>query len=109
MGADDTALIALGLAAVGTYAFRAFPVTMISRLTLPDYVRTWLVFVAESVITGFVALFLFWDVQAEALRITPATLFGTTVVVAVHLWRDNLLVSVFAGVAAYWLLDTQLA
>jgi branched-subunit amino acid transport protein len=105
MAADDQALVALVLGTVGTYALRAIPVTAISRLKLPDFLHTWLIFVAEAVLSAYVALFLFWDATQSSIRIEPGTLLAISVVIAVHLWKRNLLLSVFAGVMTFGLFD----
>lgn len=105
MAVNDPALIALVLGTIGTYALRALPVTAISRLNLPDFVRTWLIFIAEAVLSAYVALFVFWDSARGGIRVDPGALVAMGVVIAVHLWKRNLLFSVFAGVMVFGLLD----
>lgn len=108
MAVDDPALIVLAIGTVATYALRALPVTAISRLNLPDFVRTWLIFVAEAILSAYVALFLFWDASRGSIRLDPAALLAIGLVIAVHLWKGNLLLSIFAGVMLFGLLDLWL-
>lgn len=105
MVADDSALIALALGTIGTYALRALPVTAISRLKLPEFIQTWLVFVAEAVLSAYVVLFLFWDATRSSIRIDPGAIFAISVVIVVHLRKRNLLLSVFAGTMIFGLFN----
>jgi branched-subunit amino acid transport protein len=108
MAVDNSALVVLAIGTVATYALRALPITAISRLNLPDFVRTWLIFVAEAILSAYVALFLFWDAKSGGLRLDPAALLGIGVVIAVHVWKRTLLLSIFAGVMIFGLFDLWL-
>jgi branched-subunit amino acid transport protein AzlD len=108
MAVDDPAFIVLAIGTIGTYALRALPVTAISRLHLPDFVRTWLIFVAEAILSAYVALFLFWDAARGNIRLDPAALLAIGLVIALHLWKRNLLLSIFAGVMTFGLFDLWL-
>lgn len=108
MAVDDSALIVLVIGTAATYALRALPITAISRLNLPDFVHTWLIFVAEAILSAYVALFLFWDAERSSLRLDPGALLAIGVVIAVHLWKRTLLLSTFAGVMTFGVLDLWL-
>jgi len=108
MAVDSSALIVLAIGAVATYALRALPVSAISRLNLPDFVRTWLIFVAEAILSAYVALFLFWDAECSSLRLDSVALLAIGVVIAVHVWKRTLLLSIFAGVMIFGVLDLWL-
>lgn len=101
----DNPWLWLALMIVGTFLLRAVPLVMVSRLQLPAPIVTWLGYAAESVLSSFMALFLFWDAAAGRFQFPAALVAATIILIAVQVWRRSVYTALVAGIASYALLS----
>lgn len=104
MDALDPSILALGLMTLGTYLLRAVPLALVSRLTLPPRVDFWLRCAAEGVLAAFITLLFFWDGAGQVPLVRFHEVAAGALVVVIHLWRGNVLLSVLGGTVCYGLL-----
>ena len=106
----ETSLTALILAmALGTFAFRLLPLTVLTRLQLPAWARDWLSLVPGAVLAASLAQTLLLREGALALPWRNAHLLAAlpTALVA---WRTrNMIATMAVGMLAFALLQRLLA
>lgn len=68
----------------------------------------WLRCAAETVLSAFITLLLFWDDSARMPVLHLDHSLAVVAVVLVHLWRGSVLLSVLTGVLTYGLVGVVL-
>lgn len=91
--------VVLGMALV-TYLPRALPMTVLSRLSLPDWFRRWLSFVPVAVLASLLAPALVMPAGQWQIGTDNLSLLAALPTFAVALRTRSLLPSVLAGLAA---------
>jgi branched-subunit amino acid transport protein len=101
-------LLILGLA-LGTFLIRVLPLTVLSRVEVPQGVREWLRLVPSAVLAASLAQALL--IQDGALRITWTNhSLWAAIPAFLVAWRTrNMLATMLSGMAAYALLARLLA
>ena len=93
-------LAAVALAAAITFALRALPFAVIEPLRSSRLAGE----LAARMPAGLMVIlvvYLLRDVPAKPTAAAAATVGAAIVVAALHLWRSNALLSIFAGTAVY--------
>ena len=83
---------------------RVLPLVLLSRFSLPRWLLDWLGFVPVAVLAALAAIEVFAP-GGRVFALHLPSLAGIIVAFAVAAWTRNLLGTVAAGVAIYWLLS----
>lgn len=86
-----------------TYFYRAFPFVFFSRFAVPSFLER----LRDLMPSAFMAILVVYCLKAVPTSEFQDNLFlfcGCAVTVAVHLWKRNTILSVFAGTAVYMVL-----
>lgn len=83
---------------------RVLPLVLLSRFSLPRWLLDWLGFVPVAVLAALTAFEVFMP-GGKALALHAPSLAGIAAAFAVAAVSRNLLATVAAGVALYWLLS----
>ncbi|MDO4547382.1 MAG: AzlD domain-containing protein [Clostridia bacterium] len=97
-------IITIAICSLGTMLCRFLPfVAFSSKRPTPRYI-VYLGRALPLAVFAMLTVYCFKDTSAVSFSTTLARLIATAAVVAVHLYKRNMLLSIFAGVAIYMLL-----
>ena len=98
------ALITIGVIVLGTVATRFLPFLLVpKKKPTPGYIR-YLGVVLPSAAMGLLVIYSFKDVSILSGTHGIPELIATLVVVALHLWKRQMLLSIAGGTVLYMLL-----
>lgn len=94
-------ILLIAVAVIVTFALRATPFVIFSgKRTMPESVKH----VANLLPAAIIAVLVIYCLKADIITLgmnTLASALGVIVVVALHLWKRNILISIFCGTAVY--------
>ena len=93
----------IGIIAVMTWITRGLPYVIFSKKS-PPHVISYLSTVLPASIMVILVIFCLRNTQFSVYPYGAAEFFSVFLVVAIQLWRKNLIISVFVGTVCYMLL-----
>ena len=103
----SAALIATFAIAVILFLLRAFPFLVFSKKDPPPFVR-FIERYIPSMIIAILIVYCLKDVQLTAAPFGLPAIIGLCCTVALHLWRNNSMISIFGGTIIYMVLNSVL-
>ena len=98
------AVILILVAAVVTFVLRAVPFVIFSgKREMPEFVKS----VANLMPAAIIAVLVIYCIKGDLVTLgmgTVNSLISICVVVLLHLWKRNILISIFGGTAVYMML-----
>lgn len=100
----SAAVVATCLTAVIIFLLRAFPFLLFSKKDPPPLIR----FIEKYIPSMIIAILIVYclkDVQVTTAPFGIPALVGIASTVALHLWRNNSMISIFGGTIIYMVLN----
>ena len=89
------------VASLVTYGLRAVPFVIFGgKKEMPHFIKT----VADLLPAAIIAVLVIYCLKADIVSIgagTVASALGAVTVIVLHLWKRNILISIFGGTAVY--------
>lgn len=94
-------ILLIAIAAIITFALRAVPFLIFNgKRTMPESVKR----IADLLPPAIIAVLVIYCLKADLLTLgmnTIASIVGIITVIILHLWKRNILISIFFGTAIY--------